>query len=1614
MGLYKLTAGDGYTYLIRQVAALDASERGYGSLGDYYARKGESPGRWVGRGLAGLGMAPGDEVTEAQMVALFGEGRHPHAEAIRQQVLANGGSGANAVVAGEIGRPFRVRDEVTMFRKATAERCADWNAEQGLPRDWPVPAEERARVRTELAADLFSAEFGRPPADARELSGYVARATRQATTAVAGYDLTFSPVKSVSALWAVAPREIASQVEAAHDVAVADTLAWLEEHGAYTRLGHNSVRHVEVTGLIAAAFTHRDSRAGDPDLHTHVAVSNKVQTLDGKWRALDGQVLHKVAVAASERYNTRLEAYLIHRLGVRFAERVGTDPARRAIREVAGVDEKLIHTWSARRAAVEVRRGELALEFQGMHGRPPTAVEMISLAQQATLETRQAKHEPRSYAEQRVAWRHEATQVLGDAGSLDAMIRRALGARPLSARPTAEWVRLTAEKAVTTVQAARATWQECHLRAETERRLRGSGIALADLDPTVEAVVRAALEISIPIGPRDPIREPAPLRRRDGTSAYAVPAMQAYTSPAILAAEQSLLAAATRTDGRAASHASVDLALLESTANGIEPNPGQAQLARELATSPRRLQLGLAPAGTGKTTALGLLARAWTDSGGTVLGLAPSAAAASVLREEIGAHTDTIAKLLHSRDGTRTPPGWVAGIGPASLVIVDEASLASTLDLARVVQHVLDRRGSVRLVGDVQQLAAIGAGGVLRDIADVAAVATLHQVVRFSDPAEGAASLAVRAGDPAGLGYYLDHGRIHVGDEATVIEHAYQAWAADRTAGRDALMLAPTRELVTALNSRARAARLAADTTTAPARTATLVDGTPCSAGDVIIARRNERRLATSSTDWVKNGDRWSVDEVLAGGALRVTHTATRQRVTLPAGYVAHDVTLGYATTVHGAQGVTAGTCHTVATGTETRQLLYVALTRGRDANHVWLVTTAGGDEHAVIRRDALLPPTAGDILTRILARDGADRSATGLTRSLTDPAARLPDAADRYHDALTVAAEDIVGTDGLAGIDTAAETAVAGLTEQPAYPTLRAHLALLAVAGADVSGALAAAVARGELDTAHDSAAVLDWRMPVPGDGPLPWLPAVPDSLGGHPTWGPYVTARHAQVLDLADEVRRRAGQLDPTATPRWAGAFGDRDRALLGEIAVWRSAMRVEDTDPRPTGPARPYAGQARWQRTLVRRIESVTARQDSPSARWTSLAVALDPRIVTDPYWPQLAERLSAGDRVDIDVRALATQAAGQRPLPDEYPAAALWWRISRHLSPATLDAPTPTLRPDWIDQLAAIVGPHTAENMTTTREWPGFVASVGDASHHGWRPEQVLAAAHDLFASGQPDDRSLKSGELTQALAWRVALLTDPDTDPSPFVSVEPGPPTARFVPHVGRLVPTPYPELDPPARLGALNDDLAVARQAVNDAWAAYCRGQSPDVAAVMPRVMELRRRADELRPDVVDAQVARANWRDADTEARGAEVQAANLEKALTAARVAQDDERLAELEPLFSFASMSAANLRAMADHAHDEWHALDGQLHDKAGATGPVTDTEINAVLRTAEELDLNALGMLRHHVAQAEYAVFRAEATASRARGLCRVNPPPREATLPEVVHRQVTLGRTATRR
>jgi conjugative relaxase-like TrwC/TraI family protein len=950
MSLHKLTAGSGYDYLTRQVAALDSTEKGHTGLASYYTERGETPGVWIGSGMDGIdGLNAGDPVTAEQMRALFGCGLHPLAELRQQQLEGPDLSLRDYQDVARLGAPFKIVDsDVSPFRLEVARRFAAIQTAAGLPAGAALPVADRARVRTEVAREFFLAEHGQEPTDARELAGQIAKDSRRRTQTVAGYDLTFSPVKSVSTLWAVADQKVAAVIERAHQAAVKDALMFIEQHALFTRTGPQGIRQVNVRGLVATAFTHRDSRAGDPDLHTHVAVANKVQTLDGRWLSIDGRVLFKANVTASETYNTALEQHLRDTLGVRFSERPGTDPAKRPIREIVGVDPQLNKRWSTRRAHIQARRGELAIQFQNDHGRPPTPVEALHLAQQATLETRDAKHEPRSLAEQRTTWLSEAAAVLGSAEAVASMVQTAL-APPAEATAIADahWIPQTADHILTAMEASRSTWQMWHVRAEAQRQVRTIDVPAEHATALVDLLVDEVLDgRSVALAaPHDGIEEPEVLRRVDGTSVYTVAGANLYTSQRILYAEQRLVTTAGRRDGSAVDQMAVDLALLEMAANGSTLNAGQATLVRQMCTSGARLQLAIAPAGAGKTTAMRALALAWTHDGGHAIGFAPSAAAAAVLGEQTGIRTDTLAKLTWSLDHGELPD-WAAAVGPSTLVIIDEAGMADTLSLDTAVQFAIGRGASVRLVGDDQQLAAIGAGGVLRDIEHTCGALRLTELHRFTDPAEATASLSLREGKPEALDFYLDRGRVHVGDIATTTHDAFAAWVSDRAAGLDAIMLAPTRKLVAELNRQARDHLLGGHP---PAREVRLADGNEASVGDVIITRSNDRRLRLAPADWVKNGDRWTITRVGRRGDLTVRHNRSHRTVRLPADYVRASTGLGYATTIHAAQGVTADTMHGLITGQESRQQLYTMLTRGRATNHLYVQVVGDGDQHTLI-----------------------------------------------------------------------------------------------------------------------------------------------------------------------------------------------------------------------------------------------------------------------------------------------------------------------------------------------------------------------------------------------------------------------------------------------------------------------------------------------------------------------------------------------------------------------------------------------------------------------------------------------------------------------------------------
>ncbi|MGO1385436.1 MAG: C-terminal helicase domain-containing protein [Arachnia sp.] len=366
---------------------------------------------------------------------------------------------------------------------------------------------------------------------------------------------------------------------------------------------------------------------------------------------------------------------------------------------------------------------------------------------------------------------------------------------------------------------------------------------------------------------------------------------------------------------------------------------------------------------------------------------------------------------------------------------------------------------------------------------------------------------------------------------------------------------------------------------------------------------------------------------------------------------------LGYAVTVHTAQGLTLDTTHGALTGTEFRQQLYVMMTRGRLANHVYVPVVGDGDEHAVLHPSSLLPETAVDVLESILSRDGAARSATTENREATAPASRLADAAAQYLDGLHVAAETMLHPDVIQALDQGANEVVEGLTDCAAWLTLRSILFLNAIDGRHPLDELRTAALTWELDSARDPAAVLTWRISHPaGIGPLPWLPPVPDTLRDEPKGSRYLSICAGAVRRSTRELQQ---EFQNPGRPVWALPGQQLTSALIGEVEVWRAAVGVDLSDRRATGRVQLGAAARAWQQQLDDQLQPGVA-------LWTDALAHLHPEIRNDPYTATLAHRVAALHNDRLNITKMLVSVAAEGLLPAEHTAAAVWLRLWRHLS------------------------------------------------------------------------------------------------------------------------------------------------------------------------------------------------------------------------------------------------------------------------------------------------------------------------------------------------------------
>lgn len=971
MTLHRLSAGAGYQYLLKHTAAGDCDRAGVAPLTAYYTESGNPPGRWLGNGLLGVDLSAGALVTEATMANLFGAGRHP-------------------LTGQPLGTAYYVY-------APPAERIAAQTAK--LPPALAA-AEREAAIATITRVEL----------------------SRNRPAAVAGFDLTFTPTKSVSTLWAVADPEVQQAILDAHRAAVQDTLDFAEDTAVFTRSGARGCMQVPVRGMLATAFDHWDSRAGDPNLHTHVVIANKVQALDGRWRSLDSRALHHAVVALSEIYDDHLADHLSASAPVTWSWR-DLGPRRSPGFELDGVDDTLMREFSTRTTQIDEAMTATLAEFYAAHGRAPNPVEITRLRQQVTRATRPAKH-VHPIAELFARWRARATTCTGRTPEeLTAAALSRSQKRPLTAamvRP--DVVAHLADSAVGEVMARRSTWTRWNLLAEAARLTRGLRMASpGERRMILDLVTDHALARCVNLEAPQLFTVPPDYQRPDGTSVFDRPGEAKFTDERILAAEARLLNATTDTSAPKVTPAAATLATaLPVTRTGSLPvhlATDQVAATITVTKSGRRLEALVGPAGTGKTTTMAAIKTAWErDYGrGSVRGLAPSAAAAGELSKALGIACENTAKWLYETTGngaTRRTAlldmlgakhAAAAGDRPrqatidtaaaslraeaarwalrrGELLIIDEASLAGTLTLDAITTQATTAGAKVLLVGDHAQLGAIDAGGAFNLLVERTHPATLSSLWRFTHPWEAAATLQLRTGQATVIDTYTDHDRISAGPPEVMLEEAYTAWAGDTAAGRPAILIAPDSHTVRALNHRAHG-DLVTDGRVAPDGITTTT-GTVIARGDRVLTRANDRRLRLPGRH-VCNGDLWTVTATHDDGSLTVTpvtdpgaETAqAREELRLPASYVTEHVDLGYATTTHRAQGITTDHAHVLAAAGMTRENLYVAMTRGRDTNHAY-VATDDIDPDCDHLPNPPTPAAGTAILERILATSGAELSA--------------------------------------------------------------------------------------------------------------------------------------------------------------------------------------------------------------------------------------------------------------------------------------------------------------------------------------------------------------------------------------------------------------------------------------------------------------------------------------------------------------------------------------------------------------------------------------------------------------------------------------------------------------
>jgi conjugative relaxase-like TrwC/TraI family protein len=889
--------GDAAAYYLDRGADCEEMARYYTSDAAVAERSGadlevEPAGRWCGQGTAGLDLSGPIGGDDAAVFAGLLDGRLPDGQVVARPVLRADPRGL--LPAAPLMRELsRLAGGSRDIRTLVPEGRLGAEAAR-LIGHADSPTAGRATIDARLVAELSDALGLNPhvlyPGSSRRPS--FAEAFRVAGSKVdtrrSGLDVVVSAPKSVSVLFALAEPAVARTVLAAHEHAVREALGYLERHTSHAMRGHQGggqrAGRIDTEGFVGAAFTHHRSREDDPQLHTHLVIANVLHGVDGKWSAVDSRAVYRHARTAGCIYQAVLRGELTRQLGLSW------DPISKGVAEIRGIPRVVLRSFSRRREAIEAE-----LDRTGGSGR--------RAAQRAAYRTRPAKSS-RGVGSLRQRWA-ERTRELGHDPSR--LVQQVLQRQHVPALPDHSDIahQLLGPHGLT----ERATSFDRRDVIQTLTESLPAGIVLTgqQWEAAADRMLRAPDAVRL-------------LRPQDSSGArWTAAELLATEHKAItLAATPSNVPTYQRQHARefAASHPISD---------------EQRELVAELLQSPATVDIVVGPAGSGKTALLRAAAAGWSQLGVPVMGCSLAAVTARRLEAATGIPSSSITRLLHDarRDGGT---GSEVGLPTRVVVVVDEASMVGTRDLAALAVRAGSVGGKLVLVGDPEQLPEVEAGGLFAALAVHARPLSANQ--RQMHGWERDALHALRSGRVTEAVDALDmHARLVVGDDPLdARRQLVTAYGEQRWRGVDpyqTVALASSRSDAARLNRDIRQglldARLLGGT-----RRKGLGDGEgrQFAVGELVMVTRNDH------TRSLLNGTRAIVTHT-ARDWIRL-HTETGATVDVPTAWTVEHLDYGYAMTVHKAQGLTVDTAYVYGTAALTQQAGYVALSRGRWENYLF------------------------------------------------------------------------------------------------------------------------------------------------------------------------------------------------------------------------------------------------------------------------------------------------------------------------------------------------------------------------------------------------------------------------------------------------------------------------------------------------------------------------------------------------------------------------------------------------------------------------------------------------------------------------------------------------------